>query len=140
MKLKYRGVEYDYNPPMLEVTESDILGKYRGRPHHYSYVRHIPFPQPVTELKYRGVAYQTNRTGQIEPVRQPARESVFASLQSRLHALNPIAAERRQLIREAAQAHQDSIKRSLEHRIEVARAQGNAGLLKQLEDEMSQMA
>ncbi|MEO0455696.1 MAG: DUF4278 domain-containing protein [Cyanobacteria bacterium P01_A01_bin.114] len=140
MKLTYRGVEHDHNPPTLEVTESNILGQYRGRPYHVNYVRHVPFPQPVAELQYRGVAYQTNRAGRVEQVQQPVRQSVFASLQNKLNGLNPIAAERRQLIREAARVHHESVKRSLEHRIEVARSQGNTGLLEQLEDEMSQMA
>jgi hypothetical protein len=141
MKLTYRGVEYDYNPPTLEVTESDILCRYRGRQHHYTYVSHVPFPQPVADLTYRGVAYRTNRLGQTEAqAQQPARASVFATLHQGLEALNPMAESRRRLLKEAAKVHQDNIKRSLEHRIEVARTQGNTNLLRQLEDEMQQMA
>ena len=139
MKLTYRGVEYDYNSPNLEVTESSILGKYRGRPHPVNYVRHVPFPQPVADLKYRGIAYQTNRAGEVKQLNQQPH-SIFTALRNRLNALNPIAAERHKLIREAARVHHESIRRSLEHRIEVARAQGNMGLLEQLEDEMRQMA
>ncbi|MEO0540466.1 MAG: DUF4278 domain-containing protein [Cyanobacteria bacterium P01_A01_bin.105] len=140
MKLSYRGVDYDYNPPALEVTESDIVCQYRGRQHQYSYVRHVPFRQPVAQLTYRGTAYQTTRHGQIEPVDQPERTSVFATLQGKLDELNPMAETRRRLLHEAAHAHQSSIHRTLQHRIDVARAQGNAGLLRQLEDEMRQMA
>lgn len=140
MKLSYRGVDYDYNPPALEVTETDILCKYRGRSHQYSYVRHVPFRQPAAKLTYRGVAYEITRRGQVEQVAQPARASVFASLQGKLDELNPMAETRRRLLHEAAVAHQDSMRRTLQHRIDVARAQGNSGLLRQLEDEMQQMA
>lgn len=140
MKLSYRGVEYDYTPPALEVTEADVLCKYRGRPYHYSYVSHVPFRQPSAKLTYRGIAYQTTRHGEVAQIPQPARTSVFATLQSKLDQLNPMAETRRQLLQEAAAAHQNSMRRTLQHRIDVARAQGNSGLLRQLEDEMQQMA
>jgi hypothetical protein len=137
MQLTYRGVKYDYNPPTLEVTESDIIGKYRGQPVHYSYVRHVPCPQVEAQLVYRGVAYQTNQQGQVESGPKTARKSIFEAFQGRLSAMTE---GRRQLIREAAQVHHENIQRSLEHRIAVARSQGNSGLLQQLEDEMRQMA
>ena len=66
MKLTYRGIEYDYNPPMLELTESDVACNYRGASSTYTYVRHVPIPQPAERLSYRGVAYQTTRQGQIQ--------------------------------------------------------------------------
>ncbi len=140
MKLTYRGVEYDHNPPMLEVSESDILCKYRGRTHRYSYVRHIPFPQPQAELTYRGSTYQTSRHGERQAVAKVDTKSVFSAFQRKLAELTPLMDERRQLLREAARSHSESIQRSLEHRIAVARKQGNTSLLQQLEDEMRQMA
>ncbi|MEO0350188.1 MAG: DUF4278 domain-containing protein [Cyanobacteria bacterium P01_A01_bin.15] len=140
MKLTYRGVEYDHNPPMLEVSESDILCNYRGREHRYTYVRHVPFPQPQAELTYRGSTYQTNRHGQRQTVAQTNHKSVFSVFQSKLAELTPLMDERRQLLREAAESHSANIQRSLHHRIAVAREQGNMPLLKQLEDEMRQIA
>ena len=140
MKLTYRGVEYDHNPPMLEVSESNILCNYRGRTHKYSYVRHVPFPQPQAELTYRGVAYQTNRHGQRQSVTQSETKSVFSAFQRKLAELSPLMDERRQLLQEAARSHSESIQRSLERRIAVAREQGNVRLLQQLEDELRQMA
>lgn len=139
MKLTYRGVEYDHNPPSLEMSESEILGTYRGRSYRFSYVRHIPFPQPVADLKYRGVSYHTNSKGQIESVPAHAQGHEAGGF---LHAraANSMAAARRQLLKEAAIAHQASIQRTLEHRLEVARAQGNESLVRQLEDEMHQLA
>ncbi|MEM7795115.1 MAG: DUF4278 domain-containing protein [Cyanobacteria bacterium P01_C01_bin.118] len=140
MKLTYRGVEYDHNPPMLEVSESDILCKYRGRTHRYAYVRHIPFPQNQATLTYRGAAYQTDRHGQRQAVHQAETKSMFSAFQRKLAELTPLMDERRQLLRESARSHSESIQRSLEHRISVAREQGNINLLQQLEDEMRQMA
>ncbi|MGD1853505.1 MAG: DUF4278 domain-containing protein [Leptolyngbyaceae cyanobacterium] len=140
MKLTYRGVEYDHNPPMLEVSESDILCNYRGRSHRYTYVRHVPFPQTQPELIYRGAAYQVDRHGQRQAVNQTAAKSVFSAFQRKLAELTPLMDERRQLLRESARNHSESIQRSLEHRIAVAREQGNLNLLQQLEDEMRQIA
>ncbi len=68
MKLTYRGIEYDYNPPRLEVTDSEISCQYRGHAARYSYVRHVPIPQPAERLTYRGVAYQTTRQGEIQQI------------------------------------------------------------------------
>ena len=140
MKLTYRGVEYDHNPPMLEVSESDILCNYRGRSHRYTYVRHVPFPQPQAELTYRGATYQTNRRGERQTVAQAENKSVFSAFQRKLAEFTPLMDERRQLLRESARSHSESIQRSLARRIAVAREQGNTHLLQQLEDEMRQMA
>ena len=30
MKLNYRGVSYEYNPPVIETYEAKVAGKYRG--------------------------------------------------------------------------------------------------------------
>jgi hypothetical protein len=57
MKLSYRGVNYENSSPMLEVIEGDIGGTYRGQNWRSHYLRHIPEPAPVHDLKYRGVAY-----------------------------------------------------------------------------------
>lgn len=139
MKLCYRGNEYDYNPPGLEVTESDILCQYRGRQLHYSYVDHIPFPQSVANLKYRGAAYRTNSMGEVEMAKQPT-ESIFAKLSKQALKVNSMADARRTLLQEATRVHRENIQRSLMHRLEVAKAQGNEVLVHQLEDEMHQMA
>lgn len=139
MRLTYRGVDYDHNPPSLEMSESEITGCYRGRSYQFSYVRHVPFPQPVAELTYRGVAYKTNAKGQAEAVlSQPVgnrKDGVVG-----LHPVRTMAEARRQLLKEAASAHRSNIQRSLEHRITVARNQGNEPLVRQLEEEMHHLA
>ncbi|MBE9166837.1 DUF4278 domain-containing protein [Pleurocapsales cyanobacterium LEGE 06147] len=57
MKLKYRGVEYEYKPIAVDVIEDKVGGKYRG----LSWKRHVPqiilVPQPSIKLKYRGRTY-----------------------------------------------------------------------------------
>lgn len=44
---------------------------------------------------------------------------------------------RQQLVTKAASAHRDSLRKNLQHRLEVARAQGNDALVRQLEAEAS---
>lgn len=145
MQLTYRGIQYDYNPPMLEVTESEIAFKYRGQSAAYTYVRHVPIPQPAETLRYRGVAYQTTRQGQVQQLSDlgmsPVRTgSTLSNLRNKLTGTSAAAQARRELLTEASQLHQSSIARSLEHRMEVAKAQGNQPLLAQLESEMRQNA
>ena len=144
MKLTYRGIEYDYNPPMLEVTESKIDCRYRGQVARYTYVRHVPIPQPAERLTYRGVAYQTTRHGQIQQLtgeqltEQTTRQGTLTGLRRKLTGMSPAAQARRELLQEASQHHKENIARSLQHRIEVAKAQGDDRLLQQLESEMRQ--
>ena len=137
MKLCYRGVEYDYTPPILEVSESEAKGRYRGRSLKFSYVRHVPFPQPEANLSFRGAAYHANTHGQVEPTttaQEVPQRSKF------MPVFDSMAAARRQLLQESARIHQDNIRRSLERRIEIAQAQGDAMLIRQLEEEMHQLA
>ncbi|PSN19479.1 hypothetical protein C7271_07130 [filamentous cyanobacterium CCP5] len=138
MKLCYRGVQYDYNPPSLEVTEGEILGNYRGRPVNFSYVRHVPFPQPVGRFQYRGSQYQTNTQGQREPI---AGQSAYVMAMPKRTQANasPTMAARRQLVQEAARAHRENIRRSIEQRLTVAREQGNNRLVELLEQEKHQV-
>lgn len=138
MKLCYRGVDYDYNPPSLEVRDSELTGCYRGRSINFSYVSHVPVPQPVANYTYRGVGYSTNAQGQLQPATAtPERQPVFQA--GRIAAGKGLTA-RRHLLREATEAHRINIQQSIQHRIEVARAQGNDHLLRQLEDELHQVA
>lgn len=137
MKLCYRGVNYDYNPLSLEVRESELTGTYRGRSMHFSYVSHVPVPQPVANYTYRGVGYSTNAQGQIQPpTATPERLPVFQA--GRVAAATGLKA-RRHLLKDAAEAHRINVQQSIQHRIEVARAQGNDQLLSQLEAEMHQL-
>ncbi len=145
MKLTYRGVDYDYNPPVLEVTESKVACQYRGQAATVHYVQHVPIPQPAEQLTYRGVAYQTNRQGQVLQLSgESAQVNATARKANALQGLRKLAGNgaavkaRRELLNEASLAHKESISRSLQHRIEVATAEGNESLLRQLESETRQ--
>jgi hypothetical protein len=45
--------------------------------------------------------------------------------------------KRNNLVKEAAIAHRNSLQKSIEHRLEVARAKGDQALIRQLEAEAS---
>ncbi|MEM6450080.1 MAG: DUF4278 domain-containing protein [Cyanobacteria bacterium P01_D01_bin.105] len=143
MKLTYRGAEYDYNPPMLEVTESEIVCQYRTQPTHYTYVRHVPIPQAAERLAYRGVSYQTSRKGEVlsENSALSSSSSIaskFRTLRHKLMGNSSASQARRKLLKESSQLHRESMVRSLQHRLEVAQQQGNDQLIQQLEAEMRQ--
>ena len=57
MKLRYRGIEYDYNPPIIAVSEGEIGGKYRGLDWRFHNLDKPPVLQPRLNLTYRGVKY-----------------------------------------------------------------------------------
>ncbi|MDX2215414.1 MAG: DUF4278 domain-containing protein [Oculatellaceae cyanobacterium bins.114] len=59
MKLTYRGISYDYNPPQAQATEVVAAGKYRGSGLRFRKAQKELAQQPSLDLKYRGVAYST---------------------------------------------------------------------------------
>ena len=132
MKLTYRGIDYEHTSPSLEVKESEITGCYRGRPIHFAYTTHVPVPQPVADLTYRGVHYSTTRDG--------ARQTAISSPTPMQTADQSPHRVRRQALLQAAENHHRNIQRSLEHRLMVARSQGNQWLVQQLEAELHQSA
>jgi hypothetical protein len=67
MKLSYRGVQYDYNPPVVETADTSDLGKYRGVDIRFRTVTKNPVQQPTLDLVYRGVAYQTSLAAETTP-------------------------------------------------------------------------
>lgn len=60
MKLHYRGVNYDSEPSIAEVTEGETGGTYRG----HTWKIHKPKLHRrrlgSVELTYRGIAYRRN--------------------------------------------------------------------------------
>lgn len=58
MKLNYRGISYDYNPPTVEAQEAEVAGKFRGLDWRFRNLRKPAVIQPTTHLTYRGVKYQ----------------------------------------------------------------------------------
>jgi hypothetical protein len=71
MKLTYRGVSYDYNPPTVDLKAIDEVGKFRGVDIRFRTVTKAPVQQPTLDLMYRGVAYSTGATANVAPVAAP---------------------------------------------------------------------
>lgn len=75
MKLSYRGVSYEYNPPKVETTPGATSGKYRGLDWRFRNLKKPPVLQPTVNLTYRGVSYRTGTTPattNVEPAKVPA--------------------------------------------------------------------
>lgn len=143
MKLSYRGVRYDSVSTPISMVESEGVGHYRGGSFHFTYPRHIPVPQPVLELKYRGVAYQTNAKGGAESI-SPAMRAAKAAVRDVFRPTGVDQARsairsRQAILGEVAKVHRQNIERSLQHRIEVAKARGDQNLVNILEREMQQI-
>lgn len=82
MKLSYRGVSYDYIPPTVETTQSEVVGKYRGLDWRFCAVKKAPVQQTNLDLKYRGVAYNTNGKTSGFSVSEKARQAMIARQRS----------------------------------------------------------
>lgn len=128
MKLSYRGVSYNYNPPAELTVSGEVMGQYRGVAwREAKLVAPVP-AQPAAVLCYRGVTYRTQAA--VEAGLEVAAQS--AAMPARSAKSAPAAS--------MAQAHQRSILASLEHRIAAARNRGDERLVHLLEDEMRHFA
>lgn len=80
MKLTYRGVSYEYNPPVVETSATETVGKYRGLDWRFRNPQKVPVLQSNLELKYRGVAYHTNPQAAATPtqVAEPVKTPVLS--------------------------------------------------------------
>lgn len=139
MKLTYRGVSYKSNYPNLELTQG-VGDNYRGETWSQKYLRHIPVPQPKVDLKYRSVAYCTGDPIDVEAAllrrNYEATTSTAAPVTTEEATNN---SQRHQVLEELNNAHINNIRRSLEHRLEVARAKGDRNLIRLLEAEVEQI-
>ncbi len=57
MHLIYRGSVYTPDTTNVDLSESDIAGKYRGVPITFKSQRGVAQPQAVATLMYRGISY-----------------------------------------------------------------------------------
>ena len=122
MKLTYRGANYEYDIPTVDMIEGEVAGKYRGQNWNYRYPRHIPTPN-----KYGGRNYTTKRDSQAGD-----RDVATASA--------PAAVESYPTVVEVAQVHRANICNILDRRQQAAKAKGDERLLRLLELEWQQMA
>ncbi|MEG4574018.1 DUF4278 domain-containing protein [Microcoleus sp. N3A4] len=121
MKLTYRGVNYEYDIPTVDMIEGEVAGKYRGQNWNYRYPRHIPVSQ-----KSGGTNYTTKRDSQAGD-RDTAAASTAAAVES-----YPTVVE-------VAQVHRANICNILDRRTQAAKANGDERLLRLLEIEWRQM-
>lgn len=142
MRLSYRGLPYTCEPQTMDEAETQLRGRYRGQNYALMYPRHIPVPQPVLDLQYRGITYRTKTMGEIEARRYPTQNVAMAEATAFSSA--PLASKRssgkQALMSEIGRVHRENLQLRLQHRLNVARAQGNTNLISQLENEMHQIA
>jgi hypothetical protein len=121
MKLTYRGANYEYDIPTVDMIEGEVAGKYRGQDWNYRYPRHIPNPK-----KYGGPNYTKKRDSQAGD-----RDVAAASA--------PAAVKSYSTVVEVAQVHRANICNILDRRKQAAQANGDERLLRLLEIESRQM-
>lgn len=137
MKLIYRGLSYDCDPPSIDMMEGGIGGTYRGCDWQVRYPRHIPVPQPVQDLKYRGVAYRTGETAESRvPASVPARAPAPEPSPVRQA---PTYVRNRALKNEVATIHFANLCRNLERRMQAAESRGDETLVQLLEKESKEL-
>ena len=76
MKLKYRGIAYEYNPNNVVMLEGKVGGKYRGVPWQQRIPQIAQVAEPSVDLKYRGVPYRKGAVKLINIEAEPTKASV----------------------------------------------------------------
>lgn len=137
MKLVYRGVRYEHEPATLAVREGEVSGKYRGQVWHRHILTEAPEAQPVRHLVYRGVPYTTGTIEQAmaRPVAEPTMVPSLASVTRNVAAGTVLSNIKSQVTR----LHRSNLQHNIEHRMEVAKEQGNTTLLAMLEREFQEV-
>ncbi|NEO31478.1 MAG: DUF4278 domain-containing protein [Symploca sp. SIO3C6] len=124
MKLTYRGVKYEAEPSKLAVAQGKIGGKYRGLNWRLHHPLELPKPEPVYNLKYRGVPYCTGQGSITKRPKSVAKPAATLRRNQRQKVLEQIKA-----------VHLTNIRCTLERRMQVAKAQGDEQLVRLLEAE-----
>jgi hypothetical protein len=81
MKLKYRGVSYEVEPPEVAVEPTALMGRYRGVPYSIPSLATETVPQPIHNLVYRGVPYQV---GDFIPEEAAPVEEMISAIEQAL--------------------------------------------------------
>lgn len=79
MQLTYRGVAYEYTPPVVETKEGELAGRYRGLDWKFCNPTKTYVQQPSLDLVYRGTAYNTQGTEPIQAPVSPVNEVIDRS-------------------------------------------------------------
>ncbi|AFY36588.1 hypothetical protein Lepto7376_0140 [[Leptolyngbya] sp. PCC 7376] len=136
MKLTYRGVSYDRAPASLEVTEGNILGKYRGQvTRRRCVVSSVERPDVESVLlHYRGGSYATMQPAIPASLRERrVNQAPAPSCPVRLPQLSRLMSQ------DVRQVHLENMRRSLESRIQSAQARGDQHLVSLLRQESSNL-
>jgi hypothetical protein len=118
MKLTNRGSNAQEAASILEVTEREINNMHSRQTKNLSYVRHIPEPQAKTNYH---------------------RCSPCTTQNAATLAQTFLTGDKRQALDEMMNSHLRNIQRTLEHRLQVAKASGDKNLVRLLESESQQM-
>lgn len=129
MKLTYRGANYEYDIPTVDMIEGNVAGKYRGQNWNYRYPRHIPVPRQTGATTYRNTQHR------VDP---PKADEVAMAVGNTTATSSAAAA--RPPAGEVAKVHRANICNILDRRKQVARAKGDVKLMSLLEIEWKQMA
>lgn len=124
MKFSYRDVNDKETTAMLEVTENQICQMSHTQNREFPYVRHIPEPLPMTTRQSLGFA---DKTTQAAP-----------GITSVLHQALRMR-EKSEDLNELMHSHLRNIQRSMERRLQVAKASGDQRLVRLLEAESKLM-
>jgi Domain of unknown function (DUF4278) len=128
MKLTYRGANYEYDIPTVDMEEGGVAGKYRGQNWNYRYPRHMKVPQHVQDLQYRGRLECGQKSLKSDRDVTTTVDSAGATVKFA------------QQIEDVATVHRVNICNILDRRKQVARAKGDVKLMCLLEIEWQQMA
>lgn len=141
MKYSYRGVEYDHVSPSLELTETEIIGDYRGTPCRRRHFVTTHLSQPNHSMKYRGVEYGDQQRTEVPQENTPQIPDVVPISISVGSSTGYSTSSNRLGIRDVSElekVHNTFIRQTLEHRLAIAKRKGDQGLVQMLEQEQHQ--
>lgn len=127
MRLSYRGVNYEKQTSGIECQEGEVGGKYRGCEWHY----HYPRPMPTIETK---TSYRKHREIACKSPSLVAKAAVES-----LPRFCPIDFRKPTAVftDEIQKIHLENLRRNLERRLQIAKANNNHDLIRLLEKEFS---
>ena len=129
MKLSYRGANYEYDIPTVDMVEGDVAGKYRGQNWNYRYPRHMTAPREGGGTIYRSAQHSRDRDPEADEAAEVAENTC-------MRGPTPV----KSLTAEVGKVHRANICNILDRRKQVAAAKGDESLLRLLEKEWKQMA
>lgn len=132
MKLSYRGANYEYDIPTVDMMDGEVAGKYRGQNWNYRYPRHMTVPRQGNRTIYR--------SGQHTREPEPKADEVVRVAQNTRDTRAGAAAGVQSAVGEVAKVHRANICNILDRRKQIAAAKGDESLLRLLEIEWKQMA